>query len=55
MDLQSTLYFATHAHRVVEVFQKIMKTLYDIHFSNAEARLLEPNPNCPDSDILTIR
>ncbi len=62
MDLQSTLQRAAlqlknkprTLHRVARVFQKIMKTLYDTYFPNAEARRPGPNPNCPDSDILTI-
>ena len=62
MDLQSTLQgFALQLknkprtlRRVARVFQKIMKTLYDTYFPNAEARRRGPNPNCPDSDILTI-
>ena len=41
--------------RVASVFQKIMKTLYDAYFRNAEARRPGPNPDAPDSDILTIR
>ena len=40
--------------RVAGVFQKIMKTLYDTYFPNAEARRPGPNPNCPDADILTV-
>ena len=40
--------------RVAGVFQKIMKTLYDAYFPNAKARRPGPNPDCPDSDILTI-
>ena len=40
--------------RVARVFQKIMKTLYDAYFPNAEARRPGPNLHCPDSDILTI-
>ena len=40
--------------RVARVFQKIMKTLYDTYFPNAEARRPGPNPKAPDSDILTI-
>ena len=40
--------------RVARVFQKIMKTLYDTYFPNAEARRPGPNPDSPDSDILTI-
>lgn len=62
MDLQSTLEDAAwqlknKSHtlgNVAQVFQKIVKTLYDIHFPNAEVRCPGPNPNCPDSDILTI-
>ena len=62
MDLQSTLQRAAlqlknkprTLHRVARVFQKIMKTLYDTHFPNAEARRRGPNPHCPDSDILTV-
>lgn len=40
--------------RVARVFQKIMKTLYETYFPNAEARRPGPNPNCPDADILTV-
>ena len=40
--------------RVDRVFQKIMKTLYDTYFPNAAACDLGPNPDAPDSDILTI-
>ena len=40
--------------RVARVFQKIMKTLYDTYFPNAEARRPGPNPNCPDADILMV-
>ena len=40
--------------RVARVFQKIMKTLYDTYFPNAEARRPGPNPACPDADILTV-
>ena len=40
--------------RVARVFQKIMKTLYETYFPNAEARRRGPNPNCPDADILTV-
>ena len=62
MDLHSTLQCAAlqlknkprTLCRVAQVFQKIMKTLYDTYFPNAEARRRGPNPNCPDSDILTI-
>lgn len=40
--------------RVAGVFQKIMKTLYDTYFPNAEARRPGRNPDCPDADILTV-
>jgi len=40
--------------RVARVFQKIMRTLYDTHFPNAEARRPGRNPDCPDADILTV-
>ena len=36
------------------VFQKMIKTLYEIHFPNAETRRPGPNPNCPDADILKL-
>ena len=39
---------------VAEVIQKMMKTFYDAHFPNAEARRPGPNPDCPDADILTV-
>ena len=39
---------------VARVVQKMMKTLYDAHFPNAENRRPGPNPDCPDSDLLTI-
>ena len=39
---------------VARVVQKIMKTLYDLHFPNASAHRPGRNPACPDSDILTI-
>ena len=39
---------------VASVVQKIMKTLYDAHFPNAEDRRPGRNPACPDSDILSI-
>ena len=39
---------------VAGVVEKIMKTLYDAHFPNAEDRRPGRNPDCPDSDILTI-
>ena len=62
MDLQFTLQrYALQLknkprtlRRVARVFQKIMKTLYDTYFPNAEARRRGPNPNCPDADILTV-
>ena len=62
MDLQSTLQRAAlqlknkpcTLCRVARVFQKIMKTLYEVYFPNAEARRPGPNPDTPDSDILTI-
>ena len=62
MDLQFTLQRSAlqlknkprTLRRVDRVFQKIMKTLYDAYFPNAEARRPGSNPNCPDSDILTI-
>ena len=40
--------------QVARVFQKMIKTLYEAHFPNAEARRPGPNPNCPDADILTV-
>ena len=62
MDLQSTL--ETYALQlknvprtlvaVASVVQKIMKTLYDTHFPDAENRRPGRNPECPDSDILAI-
>ena len=62
MDLQYTL--ETYALQlknvprtlvaVASVVQKIMKTLYDAHFPNAENRRPGRNPECPDSDILAI-
>ena len=39
---------------VAGVVQKMMKTLYDAHFPNAENRRPGRNPECPDSDILAI-
>ena len=39
---------------VAGVVQKIMKTVYDAHFLNAEDRRPGRNPDCPDSDILSI-
>ena len=62
MDLQSTL--ETDALQlknvprtfvtVSTVVQKMMKTLYDVHFVDAENRRPRRNPDCPDSDILAI-
>ena len=62
MDLQYTLQrFALQLknkprtlRRGAGVFQKIIKTLYEAYFPNAEARRPGPNPNCPDADILTV-
>ena len=39
---------------VASAVQKIMKTLYDVHFPDAENRRPGRNPECPDSDILAI-
>ena len=39
---------------VAKVFQKIMKTLYETHFPNAEVHRRGPVPVCPDSDILAV-
>ena len=39
---------------VASVVQKIMKTLYDVHFPNAENRRPGRTPDCPDSDIIAI-
>ena len=39
---------------VAGVVQKIMKTIYDAHFPNAEDRRPGRNPDSPDSDILSI-
>ena len=39
---------------VAGVVQKMMKTLYDAHFPDAENRRPGRNPECPDSDILAI-
>ena len=39
---------------VATVVQKMMKTLYDAHFVEAENRRPGRNPDSPDSDILTI-
>ena len=62
MDLHSTLQDSALQLKntprtllaVAPVVQKIMKTLYDVHFPNAEDRRPGRNPECPDSDILTI-
>ena len=63
MDLHSTLQdYALQLKNtprtllaVSEVVQKIMKTLYEAHFPNAdEDRRPGRNPECPDSDILAI-
>ena len=62
MDLQSTLEaYALQLKNVprtlvavASVVQKIMKTLYDVHFPDAENRRPGRNPECPDSDILAI-
>lgn len=62
MDLQFTLQrYALQLknqprtlRRVARVFQKIMKTLYDTYFPNAEARRPGRNPDSPDVDILTV-
>lgn len=62
MDLQSTLQsFALQLKNkprtlisVAGVFQKMMKTLYDTYFPTAEAARRGPNPEAPDSDILTV-
>ena len=40
--------------QVARVFQKMIKTLYEAHFPNAETRRPGPTPNCPDADILTV-
>lgn len=39
---------------VAGVVQKIMKTLYETHFPDAENRRPGRNPDCPDADILSI-
>ena len=39
---------------VAGVVEKIMKTLYDVHFPNAENRRPGRNPECPDSDIIAV-
>ena len=62
MDLQSIL--QAHALQlknvprtlvaVASVVQKIMKTLYEIHFPDAENRSPGRNPACPDSDLVAI-
>jgi len=40
--------------RVAGVVRKMMKTLYDTYFTDAENRRPGRNPDCPDADILTI-
>ena len=62
MDLQYTLQDAVLQLKntprtllgVAVVVQKIMKTLYDTHFPNAENRRPGRNPVSPDSDIIAI-
>ena len=62
MDLQATLQDSALQPKnvprtlvaVASVVQKIMKTLYDVHFPDAENRRPRRNPACPDSDILAI-
>lgn len=62
MDLQYTLeQYALQLKNVprtlvavASVVQKMMKTLYDIHFPNAENHRPGRNPDAPDSDILAI-
>ncbi len=62
MDLQSTLeQYALQLKNVprrlvvvASVVQKMMKTLYDFHFPDAENRRPGRNPECPDSAILAI-
>ena len=62
MELESTLeHYALQLKNkphtlfsVAGVVQKIMKTVYDAHFPNAEDHRPGRNPDCPDSDILTI-
>ncbi|MCE2416248.1 IS982 family transposase [Candidatus Poribacteria bacterium] len=62
MELQSTLKaYALQLKNVPRmlvavagVVQKMMKTLYDAHFPDAENRRPGRNPECPDSDILAI-
>jgi len=62
MDLQYTLQDAVLQLKntprtllgVAVVVQKIMKTLYDAHFPNAENRRPGRNPVSPDSDIIAI-
>ena len=39
---------------VAGVVQQLMKTLYDVHFPNAEDHRPGRHPDCPDSDILAI-
>ena len=62
MELQSTLEHAALQLKngprmlvsVAAVVQQIMKTLYETHFPDAEHRRPGQNPDCPDSDMLTI-
>ena len=62
MDLQYTLQHDAFQLKnvprtlrgVARVVQKLMKTLYQTHFPDAENRRPGPNPKCPDSDLLTI-
>ena len=62
MDLQYTLeQYALQLKNVprtlvavASVVQKMMKTLYDIHFPNAANHRPGRNPDSPDSDILAI-
>ena len=62
MDLQSTLEaYALQLKNVprtlvavASVVQKMMKTLYDFHFPDAEHRRPGRNPECPDSTLLAI-
>ena len=62
MELQSTLErYALQLKNtprtllsVAGVVRKIMQVLYDTHFPNAEEHRPGRNPDCPDSDILTL-
>ena len=62
MELQSTLeQYALQLKNVPRtlvsvagVVEKIMKTLYDAHFPDAENHRSGRNPDCPDSDMLAI-